>query len=96
MGMERYRAIVRLEEIEELMERGAYGEAKVIADSIRKERLKDSSDLFLLASVYKNYGEWGTAKEFLKRIYNKKVTWRVLEELMELCLAEKNPEEAEG
>lgn len=95
MGMERYRAIVRLEEIEELMEKGAYGEAKVIADSIRKERLKDSSDLFLLSSVYKCYGELGTAKEFLKRIYNKKVTWRVLEELMEVCLAEKNPEEAE-
>ena len=86
MGIERYRAIVRLEEIEELMEQGEYEAAKEIADSIRKERLKDSADLFLLA----------TAKEFLQRIYQKKVTWRVLEELMEVCLAEKNPEEAES
>ena len=96
MGIERYRAIVRLEEIEELMEQGEYEAAKEIADSIRKERLKDSSDLFLLASVYRKCGEYATAKEFLQRIYQKKVTWRVLEELMEVCLAEKNPEEAEG
>lgn len=95
MGMERYRAIVRLEEIRALMESGEYDTAKAVADSIRKERLKDSADLFLLAAVYRKCGEYDTAKEFLYRIYEKKVTWRVLEELMEVCLAEKNPEEAE-
>lgn len=95
MGIERYRAIVRLEEIEELMEQGEYEAAKEIADSIRKERLKDSADLFLLASVYRKCGDYAIAKEFLQRIYQKKLTWRVLEELMEVCLAEKNPEEAE-
>lgn len=96
MGIERYRAIVRLEEIEELMEQGEYEAAKEIADSIRKERLKDSADLFLLASVYRKCGDYAIAKDFLQRIYQKKVTWRVLEELMEVCLAEKNPEEAES
>ncbi|MBQ8799236.1 MAG: hypothetical protein IJZ55_06700 [Lachnospiraceae bacterium] len=96
MGMERYRAIVRLEEIRSHMEQGEYDAAKVVADSIRRERLKDSADLFLLASVYRKCGEYETAKDFLLRIYEKKVTWRVLEELMEVCLAEKNPEEAEG
>ncbi len=95
MGMERYRAIVRLEEIRSLTETGEYEAAKEIADTIKKERLKDSGDLFLLATVYRKCGEFGTAKEFLLRIYEKKVTWRVLEELMEVCLAEKNPEEAE-
>lgn len=95
MGIERYRAIVRLEEIRSLMELEDYDAAKEIADSIRKERLKDSSDLFLLVSVYRKCGEYSTAKEFLQRIYEKKVTWRVLEELMEVCLAEKKPEEAE-
>lgn len=96
MGMERYRAIVRLEEIRSHMEQGEYDAAKVVADSIRRERLKDSADLFLLASVYRKCGEYDTAKDFLLRIYEKKVTWRVLEELMEVCLAEKNPEEAEN
>ena len=96
MGMERYRAIVRLEEIRSHMEQGEYDAAKVVADSIRRERLKDSADLFLLASVYRKCGEYETAKDFLLRIYEKKVTWRVLEELMEVCLAEKNPEEAES
>ena len=96
MGIERYRAIVRLEEIEELMEQGEYEAAKEIADSIRKERLKDSADLFLIASVYRKCGDYAIAKDFLQRIYQKKVTWRVLEELMEVCLAEKNPEEAES
>lgn len=96
MGIERYRAIVRLEEIRSCMEQGEYEAAKEIADSIRKERLKDSSDLFLLASVYRKCGEFEAAKEFLLRIYEKKSSWRVLEELMEVCLAEKNPEEAES
>ncbi len=95
MGMERYRAIVRLEEIRSLMEAGDYEAAKATADSIKKERLKDSGDLFLLADVYRKCGEYDTAKEFLLRIYEKKATWRVLEELMEVCLAEKNPDEAE-
>lgn len=96
MGIERYRAIVRLEEIRSLMELEEYSAAKEIADSIRKERLKDSADLFLLASVYRKCGEYDVAKEYLLRIYEKKVTWRVLEELMEVCLAEKKPEEAES
>lgn len=95
MGMERYRAIVRLEEIRSFTETGDFEAAKEIADTIKKERLKDSGDLFLLAMVYRKCGEFGTAKDFLLRIYEKKVTWRVLEELMEVCLAEKNPEEAE-
>lgn len=95
MGIERYRAIVRLEEIRTLTETGEYEAAKEIADTIKKERLKDSGDLFLLATVYRKCGEFGTAKDFLLRIYEKKVTWRVLEELMEVCLAEKNPEEAQ-
>lgn len=95
MGIDRYRAIVRLEEIRSFVELGEYEAAKEAADSIRKERIKDSSDLFLLASVYRKCGEYATAKEYLLRIYEKKVTWRVLEELMEVCLAEKKPEEAE-
>ena len=95
MGIERYRAIVRLEEIRSFSEAGEYEAAKEIADSIRKERLKDIGDLFLLAEVYRKCGELSTAKEILLRIYEKKVTWRVLEELMEVCLAEKNPEEAQ-
>ena len=96
MGIERYRAIVRLEEIRSLMEEGEFAAAKEIADSIKKERLKDSADLFLLAAVYRKCGEPDTAKDFLMRIYEKKVSCRVLEELMEVCLAEKNPEEADG
>ncbi len=95
MGIERYRAIVRLEEIRSFMEAGDYEAAKVTADSIKKERLKDSGDLFLLADVYRKCGEYDTAKEFLLRLYEKKVNRRVLEELMEVCLAEKNPDEAE-
>ena len=68
MGIERYRAIVRLEEIRALTETGEYEAAKEIADTIKKERLKDSGDLFLLATVYRKCGEFGTAKEFLLRI----------------------------
>lgn len=94
MGIERYRAIVKLEDIRTLFESGEYDTAKAAADSIRKERLKDSSDLFLLAVLYRKCGEYALAKEFLLRIYEKKVTWHVLEELMEVCLAAKEPQEA--
>ena len=95
MGMERYRTIIRLEEIRSLLESEEYEAAKEVADSIRKEKIKDSSDLFLLSAVYRKCGDFVTAKEYLLRIYEKKVSWRVLEELMEICLAQKNPEEAE-
>lgn len=96
MGMERYRAIVKLEDIRTLFENGRYEEAKAAADGLRRERLKDSADLFLLAALYRKCGEYETAKELLLRIYEKKATWRVLEELMEVCLAEKNPKEADA
>ena len=95
MGMERYRTIIRLEEIRSLLESEEYEAAKEVADSIRKEKIKDSSDLFLLSAVYRKCGDFDAAKEFLLRIYEKKASWRVLEELMEICLAQKNPEEAE-
>ncbi len=95
MGMERYRTIIRLEEIRSLLESEEYEAAKEVADSIRKEKIKDSSDLFLLSAVYRKCGDFATAKEYLLRIYEKKASWRVLEELMEICLAQKNPEEAE-
>lgn len=94
MGIERYRTIVKLEDIRTLFENGEYEAAKAVADSIRKERLKDSSDLFLLAALYRKCGEYAPAREFLLRIYEKKVTWHVLEELMEVCLAAKKPQEA--
>lgn len=94
MGMERYRAIVRLEEIRVLYEKGELEAAKTAADSIKGEKIKDIADLFLLASVYRKSGDFQTAKVYLHRIYDKKVSWRVLEELMDVCLAEKNPQEA--
>ena len=37
MGMERYRAIVRLEEIRTLLEQGEYDAAKELADSMRQQ-----------------------------------------------------------
>lgn len=94
MGIERYRTIVKLEDIRMLYENGDYEEALAQAQGIRKDRLKDSADLFLLADLYRKNGDLDTAKEFLLRLYEKKITWRVLEELMEICLAQKNPEEA--
>lgn len=96
MGFERYRAIVKMEEIRTLYDAGELEAAKEAADNIRIDRVKDTADMFLLASLYRKCGEYETAKELLQRIYKKKANWRVLEELMEICLAEKKPEEAES
>lgn len=96
MGFERYRAIVKMEEIRTLYDNGEFEAALAAADNIRIDRVKDTGDMFLLASLYRKCGEYGTAKELLQRIYKKKSNWRVLEELMEICLAEKKPEEAES
>ena len=63
MGMERYRTIIRLEEIRSLLESEEYEAAKEVADSIRKEKIKDSSDLFLLSAVYRKCGDFAMAKE---------------------------------
>lgn len=93
-GMERYRTIVKLEEIRRLYDNEEYVAAGKMAEEIRPENIKDMTDLFLLASVYRKKGDYARAKRFLHRIYEKKSSWRVLEELMEVCLAEKNPEEA--
>lgn len=94
MAMERYRTILRLEEIRSLYENGEYEEAGALADTIKEQKIKDMSDLFLLASVYRRTGNYRLAKAYLHRVYEKKSSWRVLEELMDVCLAEKNPQEA--
>lgn len=94
MAMERYRTILKLEEIRNLYENGEYEEAGALADTIKEQKIKDTTDLFLLASVYRRTGNYRLAKIYLHRVYEKKSSWRVLEELMDVCLAEKNPQEA--
>lgn len=94
MGAQRYRTIIKIEEIRTLYENGKNEEAKELADGLNGEKIKDSTDLLLLATVYRNCGEYAKAKDYLHRVYEKKASWRVLEELMDVCLAEKNPKEA--
>ena len=92
--MERYRTLLKLDEIRGLYANGEYEAAGALADTIREQKIKDMNDLFLLASVYRKCGNYRLAKRFLHRVYEKKSSWRVLEELMDVCLAEKNPQEA--
>lgn len=94
MAKDRYRTIVKLEDIRSLYEQEEYEQAVEIANSLSEQKIKDASDLFLLAAVYRKVGENKVAKIYLHRIYEKKCSRRVLEELMDVCLAEKNPEEA--
>ena len=93
--MKRYLHIVKMEKIKSLLEEENFEEAQLLAEEIEKENIKEVSDIYLLAEVYRKNGNYNTAKELLMPIYEKRESHRVVEELLELCLLQNNIEEAE-
>ena len=93
--MKRYLHIVKMDKIKTLLEEENFEEAQLLAEEIEKENIKEVSDIYLLAEVYRKNGNYNKAKELLIPIYEKRESHRVVKELLELCLLQNNIEEAE-
>lgn len=93
--MRRYQTIVKIEKIRALLEEGEYVQAQQLADQIDPQKLKKRGDVHVLAEAYKMGEQYEMAQLLLMRLYEERESRRLLEELLELSLLQKNIEEAE-
>ena len=93
--MKRYETIVKIETIRALLQEGEYAQAQQLADGIDPEKLKKRSDVHVLAEAYKLNEQYETAKQLLLRLYEEHASRRLIEELLELSLLQKDVETAE-
>ena len=93
--MRRYETIVKIETIRALLQEGEYAQAQRLADEIDPEKLKKRGDVHVLAEAYKLNEQYETAQELLLRLYEEHASRRLIEELLELSLLQKDVEMAE-
>ena len=90
MKLKRYETIVKIETIRALLEEGEYAQAQQLADEIDPEKLKKPGDVYVLAQAYKMNEKYETAQALLLRLYEERASRRLLEELLELSLLQKD------
>ena len=93
--MRRYETIVKIETIRALLQEGEYAQAQRLADEIDSTKLKKRGDIHVLAEAYKLNEQYETAQELLLRLYEEHASRRLIEELLELSLLQKDVEMAE-
>ncbi len=93
--MERYDNIVKIEEIRKLTDEGQYQRAVRILDTMDLHRIKSLTDLSILADVLTENERFDEAMELLNRIYEKSKTRRVIYQMVELAIKQKDVEQAE-
>lgn len=93
--MERYDNIVKIEEIRKLTDEGQYQRAARILDTMDLHRIKSLTDLSILADVLTENERFDEAMELLNRIYEKSKTRRVIYQMVELAIKQKDVEQAE-
>lgn len=93
--MRRYETIVKIETIRALLQEGEYAQAQRLADEIDPTKLKKRGDVHVLAEAYKLNEQYETAQELLLRLYEEHASRRLIEELLELSLLQKDVETAE-
>ena len=93
--MRRYETIVKIETIRALLQEGEYAQAQRLADEIDSTKLKKRGDVHVLAEAYKLNEQYETAQELLLRLYEEHASRRLIEELLELSLLQKDVETAE-
>ncbi|BCK01832.1 tetratricopeptide repeat protein [Anaerocolumna chitinilytica] len=93
--MERYDNIVKIEEIRKLTDEGQYQRAVRILDTMDLHRIKSLTDLSILADVLTENERFDEAMELLNRIYDKSKTRRVIYQMVELAIKQKDVEQAE-
>lgn len=93
--MEKYKTIVQIEKIKKCLESGECKEALEIAEKIDKKKLKNLSDIGIVAESYFQNQQYDTAKELFLRIYDKSRSRRVVAQLVHLSIRLQDIMEAE-
>lgn len=88
--MRRYETIVKIETIRALLEEGEYAQAQQLADEIDPDKLKKPGDVYVLAQAYKMNEKYEIAQTLLVRLYEERASRRLLEELLEMSLLQKD------
>lgn len=93
--MGRYENALKYVQLRSMIEEKKYEEALEIAEQLEMGRIKDVSELKLIADVYRKCGIYDRAKELYYVIYNEHSIRRNLYTLIMICLKDKSYDEAE-
>lgn len=91
--MERYASGLKLKEIKRLAQDKQYLKAIKILESMNVDKIRNISDLSVIAEILIHNDEYEDAMEILLRIYEKSCTRRIVEQLIDLSIKMKNMEE---
>ena len=95
--MDKYEFNIKVEQIRKLVNKGDYGTAMKIADTIDWKKVHNANLLSMVAQVYEKNEEYQDAKDILLLAFERApIGKRLLYKLTELALKEGNVEEAEG
>jgi len=81
--------------VKKLVREKAYDEAVEIADRINPEKVASQYNLSVIADLYTKKGRYDDAKDIYLEMYNRNKTHKVMTGLIEICLKQKEPREAE-
>ena len=86
--MDKYEYNLKLEEIDKLVDQGAYEEAADVADAVDWRRVRNVRTLCLISEIYEAAGRLEDSKHILERAYKKSpVGKNVLYRLVEVTTA---------
>ena len=91
--MERYASSLKMKEIKKLAQDKQYLKAIKILGSMNVDKIRNMSDLSVIAEILIHNDEYEDAMEILLRIYEKSCTRRIVEQLVDLSIKMKNMEE---
>ncbi|WP_066713585.1 tetratricopeptide repeat protein [Clostridium sp. Marseille-P299] len=93
--MERYHNIVKIEKIKKCLEQEELGTALKVAQTINKKKIKNLSDLSILAEAFFQNKHYEEAREIFLSIYSKNKARRILAQLVHLSIKLNDVEGAE-
>lgn len=94
--MGRYEIIVKTEDIRKRIQEGDLLSAQEILDTMELSKVKNLSDLNLMAGVYKENGRYDEAAELYLRIYEKSKTRKTVAQLVDIFIKCDNISDAEN
>lgn len=91
--MERNASSLKMKEIKRLAQEKQYLKAMKILGTMNIDKIRNMSDLSVIAEIFIHNDEYEDAMEILLRIYEKSCTRRIVEQLIDLSIRMKNMEE---
>lgn len=90
-----YENIVKIEEMRRKTEEGDYASAQKILDTIERKKIKNITDLSLMAEVFTQNERYEEALELLLKIYSKAKTRKTIYQLVWVSIKRNSAEDAE-